>query len=211
MSDAPAPPSPKLYMTPHLQKRKDGLFPSLCDFSRGNSSKGVKRNPGGINKPYRTNLDLLLQIKASTHEEREGLALAKIVESIHEALDELVGPDHDIVSKVFNATGCEWSLEFNSSLNEADANYGLEVILFCNEVEGVTNYVCDCLLVPKGIVDPNPLAPPLNGYREAKQVFEVLSLSVRKAIVKFEFPDFPEGCQGRPFREVYQLNARVSH
>jgi hypothetical protein len=198
-------------MTPHLSKRKDGLSPSFCDFSRGNSSKGIKKNPGGINKPYRTHLDLLLQIKADTPEEKEGLALTKLVESIQEAVNELVGPDQDIVSQKFNAKGCEWTLEFNSSLNDADKNYALEVILFCNKVEGVTNFICDCLLVPKGTVDPNPLAPPLKGYREAKHSFELLSLNVRKAIVKFEFPDFPEGCQGKPFREIYQLNARVSH
>ena len=211
MSDAPSPPkSPKLYMTPQLQKRKDGLFPSFCDFSRGNSSKGVKKNPGGINKPYRTNLDLLLQIKGDTPEQREEIALTKLVESINEAMDEIIGQDQDIVSKEFSSSGCEWNLEFNPTLNDADKNYALEVILFCNQVEGVPNFVCDCLLVPKGDVDPNPLAPPLKGYREAKQTFELLSLIVRKAIVRFEFPDFPEGCQGRPFREVYQLNARVS-
>jgi hypothetical protein len=28
--------------------------------------------------------------------------------------------------------------------------------------------------------------------------------------VRLEFPEFPEGCKGRAFREVYQLNARVS-
>ncbi|GKY96532.1 hypothetical protein MPSEU_000612800 [Mayamaea pseudoterrestris] len=210
MSDTPAPPrSPTLYMTPQLQKRKDGLFPSFCDFSRGNSSKGIKKNPGGINKPYRTNLDLLLQIKGESPELKEELALTKLVESIQDAIDEIVGPDQDVVSKDFNAAGCEWRLEFNPALNDADKNYALEVILFCNKLEGVTNFVCDCLLVPKGPVDPNPLAAPLKGYREGKQTFELLSLIVRKAIVKFEFPDFPEGCQGRPFREVYQLNARL--
>jgi hypothetical protein len=36
-------------------------------------------------------------------------------------------------------------------------------------------------------------------------------LQVRKAIVKLEFPEFPEGCKGKPFRDVYQLNARVSN
>jgi hypothetical protein len=49
----------------------------------------------------------------------------------------------------------------------------------------------------------------LPGFREAKGTFEMTALVVRKAVVKCEFPDFPEGCKGKAFREIYQLNARV--
>jgi len=42
-----------------------------------------------------------------------------------------------------------------------------------------------------------------------KKIFDEFALSVKKAIVRCEFPEFPEGCKGRPFREVYQLNARL--
>jgi hypothetical protein len=207
MSVAPA--TPKLYMTPQISKRRDGLCPSLVDF-RYNTSKAVKKNPGGINKPYRTNLELLLQIKATDGKTQEELVLSTLVASMQEAIDELVGPDEDIVSQVFEPKGCEWKLEINPNCNGADENYRLEVVLFANELSGVVNYLADTLLCVKGEPDLNPLAPPLKGYREAKQVFELLSLKVRKAIVRFEFPDFPEGCKGRPFREIYQLNARVS-
>jgi hypothetical protein len=44
----------------------------------------------------------------------------------------------------------------------------------------------------------------------AKDIFEEVGLDVKKAVVKCEFPAFPEGCQGNTFREIYQLNARVS-
>lgn len=36
-------------------------------------------------------------------------------------------------------------------------------------------------------------------------------LDVKKALIRVEFPLFPEGCKDKTFREVYQLNARVSH
>jgi len=36
-----------------------------------------------------------------------------------------------------------------------------------------------------------------------------MALDVRKALVRVEFPVFPEGCKDRTFREVYQLNARL--
>lgn len=43
-----------------------------------------------------------------------------------------------------------------------------------------------------------------------KKVFDEVALDVKKAIVRCEMPEFPEGCKGRTFREIYQLNARVS-
>lgn len=43
----------------------------------------------------------------------------------------------------------------------------------------------------------------------AKDIFEEVGLDVKKAVVKCEFPAFPEGCQGNTFREIYQLNARL--
>ena len=42
------------------------------------------------------------------------------------------------------------------------------------------------------------------------QAFELIALDVKKALVRVEFPMFPEGCRDKTFREVYQLNARVS-
>jgi len=55
------------------------------------------------------------------------------------------------------------------------------------------------------------LSAGLEQERQAifKKMFDEVALSVKKAIVKCEFPEFPEGCKGRPFREVYQLNARL--
>jgi calcium/calmodulin-dependent protein kinase I len=49
----------------------------------------------------------------------------------------------------------------------------------------------------------------LPGYKEAKACFDFTALQVRKGVVRCEFVEFPEGCKGSAFREVYQLNARV--
>ena len=203
---APGPPAgtPQLYMTPQISKRKDGLCPSLLDLN--DPTRAIKP-PGGLNKPYRTNSRLLLQLRAQGDEAVETKGIA---ESINKALAGVVKPKEDIVSLDFQPQGTVWTMEFSSSLNDADRNYRLEVVLFANEIHGVVNYVADVMLVPKVEVDPNPLAPPLNGYREAKEVFDSVALTVRKAVVRLEFPEFPEGCKGRAFREVYQLNARVS-
>ena len=199
-----------MYMTPHFQKRKDGLCPSFLDFSK-NLANGAKYNPGGMNKPYRTNSNLLLQIQDKDGKTKIEREVPILVESIKEAIDEVISAEEqEIVSSNFIPQGCEFQLELNPKLNDADKNYRIEVILFANEVNGIMNYVIDTLLITKGEPDPNPLAAPLKGYREAKQTFELVSLKVRKAVVRHEFPEFPEGCKGRAFREVYQLNARVS-
>lgn len=42
------------------------------------------------------------------------------------------------------------------------------------------------------------------------KVFTNIGLDIRKSLVRIEFPMFSEGCQDKTFREVYQLNARVS-
>ena len=49
------------------------------------------------------------------------------------------------------------------------------------------------------------------GYRDdMKSAMEWVSYGIRRSMARSMFPEFPEGCQGRPFREVYQLNKKVS-
>jgi serine/threonine protein kinase len=103
----------------------------------------------------------------------------------------------------FEPQGCVWSLEFNPRLRAQ--NYQLQVICKgCADSEGNNAYLVDTVLVPKRKPSQQD-----SGLKEATEAFEFAQLQVRKAIVKLEFPDFPEGCKGRPFREVYQLNARL--
>jgi hypothetical protein len=196
-----------VFMTPYLAKRKDGICPSLLLPS---SIDPKQSNPGGLSKHYQTKSQLLLQVKCPDGKDRAAVEFQTMLDNVKEALEELTSPTEDVVSMEFNPKGCEWRLELNASLNDANQNYFLSVICLANELEGTTNYVVDTRMTPKGEVDTSPLAAPLKGYREAKQAFDFVGLQVRKAIVKLEFPEFPEGCKGKPFRDVYQLNARVS-
>ena len=43
-----------------------------------------------------------------------------------------------------------------------------------------------------------------------KNAMEWVSFAIRRSMARSMFPQFPEGCQGKPFREVYQLNKKVS-
>ena len=133
-----------------------------------------------------------------------------LVESITKGLKARVGPDKDVIGIDFVPQGCRWTMSLNPNSNSAGDNYRLEVICKANEIHGVLNYVIDTLMLPTGEPDPNPLAAPKKGYREAKAAFDLVAIAARKSVVRLEFPEFPEGCKGKPFREVYQLNARVS-
>jgi hypothetical protein len=121
-----------------------------------------------------------------------------------EAMTDTQRGTKDFASMTFEPQGCVWTLEFNPSLRAQ--NYQVQVVCRgCADSEGHNAYVVDSLLVPK---KKHSKADP--GFKEATTAFEFAGLQIRKSIVKLEFPDFPEGCKGRPFREVYQLNARVS-
>ena len=215
MDQTPPPPpdisdTPRLFMTPHLAKRKDGLCPSL--FHEISTAKPIKEKPGFMSKPYQTSSNLLLQVKDRKGVPREIMELQTLIEVINRGLKAIVNDDNTklIASLRFKPEGCIWKMEFDPSLNGADAAYRMEVI--CQASAGahdITNYYVDSILIPKLPVDPNPLAPPVNGYKPARAAFDRVALIVRKTIVRLEFPEFPEGCKGKQFRDMYQLNARV--
>lgn len=204
-SKPPGPPksTPKVYMTPHLAKRKDGLCPSLL-----HQEVNVKKErPGHVNKPYRTNSALLLQIKERESLPREVVELQTIVDAVKVTL-KTCEAEEGITNIRFKPEGCIWKMDFEDEV--ASKIYKMEVVCSANSTGGATNYVIDCNLIPRVAVDPSPLATPPKGFSEAKAVFDTVALNVRKSLVRLEFPEFPEGCKGRAFREVYQLNARVS-
>jgi hypothetical protein len=204
---APAtiPSTPSLYMTPHLAKRKDGLCPSLLFF------QGIKKDkPGSVSKQYQTNSSYLLQIPEKEGVSREVLELQTIVESLNELMKLLAKPGTEISSTSFKHEGCIWKLALDPDRGEASKAYKVEVTCLASSMGGgKTNYVIDTVMTPRFSVNPDPFSPDPPGFKEAKDIFDSLVLKVRKAVVRLEFPSFPEGCKGVPFREVYQLNARV--
>jgi serine/threonine protein kinase len=44
---------------------------------------------------------------------------------------------------------------------------------------------------------------------DIKNAMEWVSYGIRRSMARSMFPQFPEGCQGKPFREVYQLNKKL--
>jgi len=196
---APVGNTPTLYLTPQLEKRPDGLAPSLLDLSSAISNS--ESSSSVANKSYRTSSQFL---KATPKDDSR--ELQTIVDSIMCTLEAMTDTERgttDLASMTFEPQGCVWALEFNPNLRAQ--NYQLQVVCKgCADAEGHNAYVVDTMLVPKK--KPSQADP---GFNEAMAAFDFVSLQIRKAVVKLEFPDFPEGCKGRPFREVYQLNARL--
>jgi hypothetical protein len=210
---APPPPvgSAKIYMTPQLAKRRDGLAPSLLPDNVSPAGPSNGSVGAAISKCYETSSRFL---KAEVRDlENEAEELKFIVDSINHFLKELVDERKqttDLISMKFQPKGAVWACELNPSLGAP--SYHIQVVCMAkgggnNQANNQTTYMVDTMLVSK---DPKTVgSTSLPGFREAKGCFDFTALQVRKAVVKCEFPDFPEGCKGRAFREVYQLNARV--
>jgi len=44
---------------------------------------------------------------------------------------------------------------------------------------------------------------------DIKNAMEWVSYGIRRSMARSMFPTFPDGCQGKPFREIYQLNKKL--
>ena len=199
--------SAKIYMTPQLAKRKDGLCPSLLTDGHVPNPKGSSGH-AAMTKSYQTNTRFLN--KKIRDLENDADELKFIIDSIQEFLEDIVDTrkhSTDIISLKFRPKGCMWVMEFNSSIGAPD--YQIQVVCLAKGgANDTTTFVVDTNLVGKQA--KSVASTSLPGFREAKACFEATSLVARKAVVRCEFPNFPEGNKGKAFREVYQLNARVS-
>mmetsp|Transcript_33716 Transcript_33716/g.81754 ORF Transcript_33716/g.81754 Transcript_33716/m.81754 type:complete len:511 (-) Transcript_33716:990-2522(-) len=198
---------PEIYMTPQLAKRKDGLCPSLLidEVLKVSTSKGGGPSHAAISKSYQTNTKYLTESIRQLENESEELKF--ISDSVNKFLKEYVDNSDDFSGISFEPKGCTWKLELDIDKVQAP-DYRIQVICMARASgDKRTTFVVDTTLVGKS--DKSISSTSLPGFKEAKATFEATSLVVRKAVVRCEFPEFPEGCKGRIFREVYQLNARL--
>eukprot|EP00541_Cyclophora_tenuis_P000449 CAMPEP_0116565106 /NCGR_PEP_ID=MMETSP0397-20121206/13717_1 /TAXON_ID=216820 /ORGANISM="Cyclophora tenuis, Strain ECT3854" /LENGTH=527 /DNA_ID=CAMNT_0004091849 /DNA_START=301 /DNA_END=1884 /DNA_ORIENTATION=- len=202
MSAPPPPATPQLYLTPQLQKRRDGLAPALLDPSK----EVTPEDKTSLNRSYRTS-SKFLRVSVLKGDGADGCGvddsqeLQIIVDSIQRTLTDLVDSSKDLDTVKFIPQGCMWQLQLHGRVE-----YFIQVMCSaCSEEGGSSGnaYVVETTLVPVG-------KPKNDAYfKEAKATFDYAVLQVRKAAVSTEFPEFPEGCKGRPFRDIYQLNARL--
>lgn len=204
-------PSREVYLTPQIEKqakRREGLCPSLLHHDHVRLSQSKTGNGlAAVTKSYQTNSKYLNSVIRDQESDAEELQF--IIKTVDKYLGKIVDEKKkkmDIVGLKFKPKGCTWILEINSDIGAPD--YMITVVCYAKgEGHGVTTFVLDTSLVGKSSDMINSTTLP--GFKEAKSVLEFAALTVRKGVVRCEFPVFPEGLKGKTFREIYQLNARV--
>ena len=209
MSAAPPPPeTPKLYLTPQLQKRRDGLAPALLDPQK----EVILEDKTSLTRSYRTSSHFLrVSVLKGDGDDGCGVDDSKELQTIVDSIQHTVKTlDKKDVSRVqFYPQGCLWQLSL--PVPQYHIRVGCSA---CSEEggSGGNTYVVETTLVPPnnggGGNNNNHQHEP--AFKDAKAIFDSVVLYVRKAAVSCEFPEFPEGCKGTAFRDIYQLNARVS-
>jgi hypothetical protein len=162
---------------------------------------------------YRTNSTFLNRSVQRLKD--DSLELEFITNSITEFLRNLGMNDGNVTGMEFFAQGCTWVLELSDKLGTS--NYQIHVSCFARretDTETTTFIVATSLFDKE---DKSLASSSLPGFKEAKETFDRTALAVRKAVVKCEFPRFPEGLKVIPsnreaklFKEVYKLTAMVS-
>jgi hypothetical protein len=216
-ADNPPPPevTGEFYLTPALEQRPDNLCPQLLD---PNYTSCMSDDNGGVwfsrtTAMYRTNSTFLNRSVQRLKD--DSLELEFITNSITEFLRNLGMNDGNVTGMEFFAQGCTWVLELSDKLGTS--NYQIHVSCFARretDTETTTFIVATSLFDKE---DKSLASSSLPGFKEAKETFDRTALAVRKAVVKCEFPRFPEGLKVIPsnreaklFKEVYKLTAMVS-
>lgn len=210
-SNGTAPSTRELYLTPQIEmqaRRREGLCPTLLQedhifLTQSKAGNGL----AAVTKSYQTNSKYLTPGIRDLESDAEELQY--IINCVNKYLGKIVDEKKkkmDLVGLKFKPKGCTWVLEINSDIGAPD--YMITVVCYARgEGQGVTTFVLDTNLVGKS---SNSLtSTSLPGFKEAKGVLEFTALTVRKGVVRCEFPVFPEGLKGKTFREIYQLNARL--
>ena len=206
------PSNKEMYLTPQIErqmKRREGLCPTLLDddhifLTRSKAGNGL----AAVTKSYQTSSRFLTSVIRDLESDAEELQF--IINSVNKYLGKIVDEKRkkmDLVSVKFKPKGCKWVLEINPDIGAPD--YMITVVCYAckGDGEGITTFVLDTNLVGKS--SETLTSTSLPGFKEAKGVLEFTALTVRKGVVRCEFPVFPEGLKGKTFREIYQLNARV--
>jgi hypothetical protein len=192
----------QVYITPEIEKRPDELCPSLL--TETYSSTEVAKEPAELMRSYETNSRYLSPLIRDLKD--NSLELEYIYQSIDNTLKAIVDEEQPLSKMHFQPKGCKWTMALNPNLGASD--YRLRVTLLGRGAqENTTTFVVQTTLLNK--VTAQIASSSEEGLTEAKPVFEQTALLVRKAVVKCDFPEFPEGGKARGFKEVYKLNAKV--
>jgi hypothetical protein len=216
--DNPPPPdvTGEFYITPQLGQREDNLCPQKLSDSY---TSCMSDDNGGVwfsrtTALCRTNSRYLNSTVRKLQD--DSLELEFITSSITEFLRQLGMKDPNISGMEFFAQGCTWTLDLDAA-TLGTPNYQIHVSCFARREkdEDTTTFILATSLFDKE--EKSLASKSLPGFADAIQTFDKAALSVRKAVVRCEFPKFPEGLrvvgehtkEAKLFKEVYKLKSMV--
>jgi hypothetical protein len=217
-ADNPPPPevTGEFYTTPALEKRDDYLCPQkLSD----DYTSCMSDDNGGVwfsrtTALYRTNSKYLNSTVRKLND--DSLELEFITSSITEFLRQLGMNDPNISGMEFFAQGCTWTLDLDETIL-GTPNYQIHVTCFARreKKDGTTTFILATSLFDKE--EKSLASKSLPGFTEAIATFDKAAVTVRKSVVRCEFPKFPEGLrvvgehskEAKLFKEVYKLKSMV--
>lgn len=193
------------YSNPEINARDDGLCPTrLPDDYTGSI------NPSDEYIIYcQTNSKLLNhEIQAK---DDASVELEFICESISRFVMENVDEEEQnsaLISLDFDIDGCIWKMGMNPSVSQPGVEVQVTLLARNDKVAGRL-WVTETCLVDVNDGGSIMMKSQLKDLPLAKATLEQTALVIRKAVVRCEFPEFPEGGKGRAFKEVYKLNAKL--
>ena len=198
--------SSKFYSNPQIQARDDGLCPTrLPDDYTGSIIPSDDYIIYCQTNSKLLNPDILAKDDASVE-------LEYICESISRFVMENVDEDEKnsaLISLDFDITGCVWKMGLNPSLARPGVEVQVRLLARNDKAAGRLWVTETCLVDVDGGGGSAMMKSQLKELPLAKTALEQTALIVHKAVIRCEFPEFPEGGKGRAFKEVYKLNAKV--
>jgi hypothetical protein len=198
--------SDEFYSNPEIDARDDGLCPTKLPHDYTGSLVSMEE----LIISFETNSQLL---NREIREKNDASAeLEFLCESISKFVLENVDEEEHksaLISLDFEIEGCIWKVDLNPNL----AAPGLQIHVTLLAKDGGdkgTIWVAQCCLVDVNDDELIMSKSEVKTHPTARAALEQTALVIRKAMIKCEFPEFPEGGKDRRFKEVYKLNAKVS-
>lgn len=199
--------SSEFYINEQIAEREDGLCPTKLP---DDYTATITAAPDAFVVSFQTNSRLLNKYVGDRNDASAELEF--ICESISRFVMENVDEEEHtsaLIALDFEIEGCIWKMDLNPEV----ATSGLQIhvkLLAKADAELGTIWVTRTYMVDTKTGGSKPLTKSeLKQLGTARIAVEQTALVIRKAVLRCEFPEFPEGGKEKAFKQVYKLNIKV--
>eukprot|EP00934_Nitzschia_sp_Nitz4_P005317 Nitzschia sp. Nitz4//scaffold36_size144017//78439//79993//NITZ4_003098-RA/size144017-processed-gene-0.49-mRNA-1//1//CDS//3329549492//5307//frame0 len=200
----------EFYITKHIGARDDGLCPRKLPENYSGTIVTKPHDPAApMEISHETNSHILKHDIRDLHDSSAELEF--ICEAISKFVMENVDEDEQqsaLVGLDFEIEGCIWKIALNPNLGAPGLSIFVSLAAKHHEDKKSTIWVTQTSLVSLDNMTVVSRAD-VEEKTTLKAAFEQTALVIRKAVLSCEFPEFPEGCKDKRFKDVYKLNAKL--